>query len=61
MVMPSSPGAVERGHVNPRHLSQIAQQLCTAQTIGLGLRHHKADLRKQFLPVPRAMKSKKAA
>ena len=43
--------AVERGHVDPRHQSQIPQGVRAAQTGGAGLSHHQADLGQQLLAI----------
>ncbi|CAI8155397.1 MAG: Uncharacterised protein [Synechococcus sp. CC9902] len=45
------PGPIERRHIDPWHLRQITQQIEPAQTCFFGLRHHKTDLRQQFLAV----------
>ena len=42
---------IERRHIHPRHLGQISQQGGARQPGRLGLRHHKANLRQQFLAI----------
>ena len=46
------PRFVQRRDVDPRHLSQIPQQLGTGQASVLGLGHHQPDLGQQFLTIP---------
>ena len=42
---------IERGHVDPRHLGQIPQQLAAVEAGSAGFGHHQADLGQQLLAI----------
>ena len=48
---PIGAGGIERGHVDPRHLGQIPQQLAAAEAGSAALGHHQADLGQQLLAI----------